>query len=140
MVVDPVGDLSDVAAKGLTRLVVVGEDDEIERLETHLQSRFDSALYVTRSLPYFCEILNPEGGKDKALDWLCGYLGVDPRDTVAFGNGYNDVQMIEWAGLGVAVDGAVPEVIRVADRTAPPVEADGVAQTLEELLDRGLIG
>ena len=70
VVVDPVGDLSDMAAKGLTRLVVVGEDDEIERLEAHLQSRFDSALYVTRSLPYFCEILNPEGGKDKALDWF----------------------------------------------------------------------
>ena len=140
VVVDPVGDLSSVAEKGLTRLVVVGEDDEIERLEAHLQSRFDSSLYVTRSLPYFCEILSPEGGKDKALDWLCGYLDVDPRDTVAFGNGYNDVQMIEWAGLGVAVDGAVPEVIRVADRTAPPVEADGVARTLEELLEQGLIG
>lgn len=140
VVVDPVGDLSAVADKGLTRLVVVGDEEEIERLEGHLQSLFDSSLYVTRSLPHFCEILNPEGGKDKALNWLCGYLEVDPRDTVAFGNGYNDVQMIEWAGLGVAVDGAVPEVMRVADRTAPPVEADGVAQTLEELLEQGLIG
>ena len=140
VVVNAVGDLSAIADKGLTRLVVAGGEDEIERLETHLQALFGSSLYVTRSLPPFCEILHPESGKDKALDWLCGYLGVDQRDTIAFGNGYNDVQMIQWAAMGVAVDGSVPQVIEVADRTAPRLQEDGVAQMLEELLDQGLIG
>jgi Cof subfamily protein (haloacid dehalogenase superfamily) len=140
VIVTAVGDLSAIADEGLTRLVVAGVADEIERLETSLKERFDSTLYVTRSLPHFCEILHPEGGKDKALGWLCDYLGVGPQDTIAFGNGYNDVQMLQWAALGVAVAGAVPQVIEVADRTAPPIEEDGVAQVLEELLDQGLIG
>ena len=140
VIVNAVGDLSAIAEKGLTRLVVAGGEDEIEHLEAHLQSLFGSSMYVTRSLPHFCEVLHPEGGKDKALRWLCDYLGVDQRDTIAFGNGYNDVQMIQWAALGVAVDGAVPQVIEVADRTAPALEEDGVAQMLEELLDEGLIG
>ena len=140
VIVKVVGDLSALANKGLTRLVVAGGEDEIERLEAHLKSRFDSTLYVTRSLPHFCEILHPESGKDKALGWLCDYLGVGQRDTIAFGNGYNDVQMLQWAALGVAVAGAVPQVIEVADRTAPPIEEDGVAQVLEQLLDQGLIG
>ena len=101
---------------------------------------FDSQLYITRSLPYYCEILHPEGGKDKALAWLCASLGIDQKETIAFGNGYNDVEMLKWVGLGVAIGGAVPEVLQVADRVAPPIEEDGAAQVLEDLLAKGLIG
>jgi HAD superfamily hydrolase (TIGR01484 family) len=135
-----VGDLKEFAANELTRLVVVGDEQEIQRLETELKSEFNSRLYVTRSLPHFCEILHPQAGKDRALAWISEYLGVRQDETVAFGNGYNDVQMLEWAGLGVAVGGAVSEVLQVADRIAPPIEEDGAAQVLEELLDQGLIG
>ena len=124
----------------MSRIVARGEDEVIERLEAALKDRFDGSMYVTRSLPYFCEILHPSGGKDKALDWLCGYLGVSPERTIAFGNGYNDVQMLEWAGMSVAVGDAVQEVIDIVDFVAPPMEEDGVAQVLEELLEKGLIG
>jgi len=138
--VKAVGDLNEVADMELTRLVVVGDEDEIQRLESSLIARFDSRLYVTRSLPHFCEILHPLGGKDRALEWLCEHLGVRREETVAFGNGYNDVRMLEWVSLGIAIGGAVPEVLVVADRVAPPLEEDGAAQVLEELLDAGLIG
>ena len=138
--INVVDDLRSVADMEFTRLVVVGHDGKVQRLETALRERFDSTLYVTRSLPHFCEILHPDGGKDKALSWLCGHLGICPEETVAFGNGYNDVQMLQWAGLGVAIGGAVPEVLAVADRVAPPIEQDGAAQVLEELLGHGLIG
>ena len=135
-----VGDLASFDGDDLTRLVFRGADDVIERLEADLKARFDSELYVTRSLPYFCEILHPLGGKDKALAWLAANIGVDRRETVAFGNGFNDVQMLEWSGLGVAIGGAVPQILAVADVVARPVEEDGVALILEELIDRGLIG
>lgn len=124
----------------MTRLVVRGADDDIERLELDLKGRFNGRLYITRSLPYFCEILHPDGGKEKALQWLCGHLGIREERTVSFGNGYNDVEMLRWAGLSVAVDGAVPEAVEAADFVAPSMEEDGVARTLEDLLDRGLIG
>lgn len=133
-------DFKRVAELDLTRLVVVGDDDKIEMLESSLKSEFDSQLHITRSLSYFCEILHPEGGKDKALEWLCDYLGIAYDETIAFGNGYNDVQMLDWVNLGVAIGGAVPEVLAVADRVAPPIEEDGAAQVLEDLLDQGLIG
>ena len=139
-VVRVVEDLKELAANGLTRLVVVGSEDEVQRLEAELEAGFDSRLYVTRSLPYFCEILHSQAGKDRALAWLCDYLDVRREETVAFGNGYNDVQMLAWAGLGVAIGGAVPEVLDVADRVAPPIEDDGATQVLEEVLERGLIG
>ena len=138
--VNVLDDLHYVADLEPTRLVVVGEEDDIRTLERDLLARFDSQLYVTRSLPHFCEILHPESGKHVALARLCDRLGVGKHETVAFGNGYNDVPMIRWAGLGVAIGGAVPEVLEVAARVAPPIEADGAAQVLEELLDQGLIG
>ena len=124
----------------MTRLVVRGDDDAIESLEVELKARFDGALYVTRSLSYFCEILHPDAGKDKAIEWLCEYLDVSPLDTLAFGNGYNDIQMLSEAGLGVAVDGAVSQAIAVADFVAPSMEEDGVARVLEYLLDGGYVG
>ena len=105
-----------------------------------MKALFDSRLHITRSLPHFCEILHPEGGKHKALEWLCVHLGIRQDETVAFGNGYNDVDMLRWSGLGVAIGGAVPEVLEVADMVAPPLEEDGAAQVLEDLLRRGLIG
>ncbi len=135
-----VDDLRSAAEMEFTRLVVVGRDEQIKRLEADFRGRFDSTLYVTRSLPHFCEILHPSGGKEQALAWMCNYLGISQDETIAFGNGYNDIQMLEWAGLGVAIGGAVPEALAVADRVAPPIEQDGAARVLEELLDKGLIG
>ena len=124
----------------MTRIVVRGDEDAIESLEVELNRRFDGSLYVTRSLSYFCEILHPDAGKDKAIEWLCRYLNISARDTLAFGNGYNDIQMLSEAGLGVAVDGAVPQAIAVADFVAPSMEDDGVARVLEYLMDGGCLG
>lgn len=138
VVINEVGDLTKVAEMEPTRLVAVGDPEEVEKLESQLQGIFDSALHVTRSLPQFCEVLHPRSGKDKALEQLCKPLGIGREKVVAFGNGYNDVDMLRWAGLSVAIGGAVPQALAAADRTAPPVEQDGVAQVLEELLAQGM--
>ena len=139
-VVRVVDDLRPLARRRPTRLLAVGEEAAVHALELRFNQQFDSRLHVTRSLPTFCEILHPGGGKHMALEWLCGHLGIDPRSAVAFGNGYNDVHMLEWAALGVAIGGAVPEALDAADLVAPPIQEDGVAQVLEDLLDRGKIG
>ena len=133
-------DIDGFTSRSMSRIVVHGDDGEIKSLERTLKDRFDGDMYITRSLPYFCEILNPSGGKDKALEWLCGYLGVSREETIAFGNGYNDVHMLEWARMSVAVGDAVDEVLEIVDLVAPPMEEDGVAQVLDEMLEKGLIG
>ncbi len=140
--VELVDNLRDVADEGLTRIVAVGMEDHdaIERLERRAKPLLSEQMLVMRSLPYFCEILHPNGGKEDALAWMCDYFGIQRSETVAFGNGYNDVQMLDWASLGIAVGDAVPEALAAADRIAPPFEEHGVAQVLEELLGEGLIG
>lgn len=135
-----VKDFKFIDAEYLTRIVVVGKDTDIGEIEVDMKAMFDSKLYVTRSLPQFCEILHPEGGKEKALAWLCTHFGIDQHETVAFGNGYNDIGMLEWAQLGIAIEGSPPEVLAVADNIAPPVSEEGVASVLEELVTKGLVG
>lgn len=60
-------------------------------------------------------------------------LGKGPSDVVAVGDGLNDLEMLEYAGLAVAIEGADPRVLAVADRTAPPPERDGLALLFAEL-------
>ena len=127
-----VKDFKFIDAEYLTRIVVVGKDTDIGQIEIDMKAMFDSKLYVTMSLSQFCEILHPEGGKEKALAWLCTHFGIDQHETVAFGNGYNDIGMLEWAHLGIAIEGSPPEVLAVADNIAPPVSEEGVASVLEE--------
>ncbi|MYE54162.1 MAG: HAD family phosphatase [Chloroflexi bacterium] len=135
-----VSNLREVASEGLTRIVAVGDDADIEALERDIRPLLSMSVLVMRSLPYFCEILHPRGGKEDALGWMCERFGIARSETIAFGNGYNDVQMLEWAGLGIAVGDAVPEALAAADSVAPPFDEHGVAQVLEELLAKGLIG
>ena len=139
-VVNLVESLEMLAEKMLTRLVLVGDETRVFNVYRQLTSSFGSELHVTRSLPHFCEILHSDAGKHNALAWLCKKVGARQDETVAFGNGYNDVDMLRWAGLGIAVSGAVSEVIQVADQVAPPLEEDGPASVMEELLRLGLIG
>jgi len=135
-----VSNLREVADEGLTRIVAVGDDADIEALERDIKPLLSMSVLVMRSLPYFCEILHPRGGKEDALGWMCERFGIARSETIAFGNGYNDVQMLEWAGMGIAVGDAVPEALAAADSVAPPFDEHGVAQVLEELLDRGMVG
>ena len=135
-----VDDLRKIADKRLIRLVAVGADAHIKTLEHSLKMLLSNRMLITRSLPHFCEILHHKGGKEDALAWMCDYFDIKRSETVAFGNGYNDVQMLDWVSLGIAVGDAVPEALAAADRIAPPFEEHGVAQALEELVSKGLIG
>lgn len=76
------------------------------------------------------------GGVSKAvtLARLVADLGISQADVVAFGDQPNDVPMLEWAGVGVAMCGGHPAALAVADEIAPPCNDDGVAQVLERLL------
>lgn len=79
--------------------------------------------------------LAPEGvSKASALETVRRQLGVDRAQTLALGDGRNDLEMFGWAGWAVAMGQAVPEVIAAADEVAPSVDEDGAAVVLEDLV------
>lgn len=61
------------------------------------------------------------------------HLGIPQGDSIAFGDGQNDLEMIAYAGIGVAIEGSNPELLRLADRTALPPNRHGIAIAFAEL-------
>lgn len=91
-------------------------------------------VHVTTSGKPMLEVSPAGVTKDAGLETLCDHLGIDPRDTVAFGDGANDVEMLAWAGQSWAMANAVPEAVAAADHRARSNAEDGVARVIEELL------
>jgi Cof subfamily protein (haloacid dehalogenase superfamily) len=117
-----------------TKLVLVDHPGDVEHWLEEARAAFAGRLYVTRSLPHYVEIGGLEGTKSRALKFLCGLWGVDPTRVIAFGDADNDVDMLRFAGHGVAVGAMSDEVREAADAVALPVDEDGVASYLERLL------
>ncbi len=98
---------------------------------------FGGALQVMRSHPRFIELTPLHASKGRALAWLAQTWGVLPAQVIAVGDAENDLSMIEWAGLGVAMGQAAVHVRAAADWIAPSVEEDGVAEVVRRFILNG---
>jgi Cof subfamily protein (haloacid dehalogenase superfamily) len=130
-----VGPLLDWLDEPPTKLVCVGEPAALDELEPRLKERFAGRAYVSKSLPHFLEFAQESVTKGSGMDFLAEHLGFGKAETVAFGDGENDVELVEWPAYGVAVANAHERVKAVARWVCPPAEEEGVAQVLEALLD-----
>jgi Cof subfamily protein (haloacid dehalogenase superfamily) len=135
LTVHAVGDLLGWLERPATKLVTVGVPQLLDLLEERMKALFDGRLYIAKSLPYFLEFASPDVTKGAGLAFLAEHLGFAPAATVAFGDGENDIELLEWAGYAVAVANADERVLAVADLVCPPVTEEGVAQVIEAYLD-----
>lgn len=103
-------------------------DEERERL-----AKLYPEMMITVAYTYNLEMNVPEATKGIGLLKLAELLGFDREQVMAFGDGGNDISMIQCAGIGYAMENAPEEVKMTADRIAPPNTEDGVAQILESM-------
>ena len=104
-------------------------DRRREALESLAREFPDMA--VTSSISNNIEINDRAATKGEALRFLCRYLGLEIRDTMAFGDGSNDMSMIQAVGIGVAMANADPDLKAAADFVTDTNDADGVAKAIE---------
>ncbi len=123
------------AGEDPTKLVIVDHPDDVPGWLEEARRAFSGRLFVTRSLPHYVEVGGLEGTKSSALEFLCGLWEVDPARTLAFGDADNDIDMLSFAGLGVAVGGISEEVRAAADAVAPSVNEDGVASFIRGIVE-----
>jgi len=119
-----------------TKLVIVDRPNDIKGWLEEAQTAFAGRLFVTRSLPHYVEVGSLEGTKASAVRFLCERWGIEPERVLAFGDADNDIDMLRFAGHGVAVGGMTGEVREAADRVVPGVDEDGVAGYVETLLGK----
>jgi Cof subfamily protein (haloacid dehalogenase superfamily) len=134
--VTEVGDLSSWLHRPPTKLVAIGEPEAMASLRDRLRRRFDGRLFATTSLPTFLELANPAVSKGTGLEFVARRLGVARERTIAFGDGENDIELVAWAGFGIAVANAHPLLRERADWVCPGPDEDGVAQVLEAIAQR----
>lgn len=121
-------------AGGSTKFLIPGEPELLVQLESEMKAALSEQMEVFRSAPFFLEL--PPKGIDKAqsLQRLLTHLGLEHESLMAFGDGFNDLSMIQFAGQGVAMANAVEEVKSIADFVTTSNEEDGIAHALEQLL------
>ena len=121
-----------------TKLLVKTNGFEASRaLMKEFSERFAGRAYVTSSNEDFVEMMNPGADKGKCLRKLADILGVPMENVMALGDGDNDVEMIEIAGLGIAVANAREETKSSADDIAPSNDECGVAWAIEKYVLNG---
>ena len=145
----PVADLKahlrETAAEGGVQKIMLfsRRDDpsaaELAAIRRELAERFPS-VRVTASTWNNLELNSSAAHKGNALRRFAEHLGLSLENCAAFGDGLNDLSMVEMAGVGVAMANAVPEVKRAASRLAPSNDEDGVAAVLEQLEAEGALG
>lgn len=126
--------LDEVLAEPSLKLVL--RDDEVDPTVL-LQAARSFAIpgcHPTTSGAPFLEVGPESVTKATALERLCGLWGIDRSDVVAFGDNLNDVEMLAWAGLGVAMGNAETEAKAAADEVTSGNDEDGVAVVIERLL------
>ncbi|MDO4988044.1 MAG: Cof-type HAD-IIB family hydrolase [Synergistes sp.] len=116
-------------------LGVAFDKDEFHKMFDEIRRVFGSRVYSATSWGAFVEIVNPAVNKAFALRRVCEHYGVSREDVVAFGDGSNDKEMIEWAGTGVAMGNSGELLKEAADIVAPPNTEDGAAVIMESILN-----
>lgn len=132
-----VGDLRNVLDNAPTKVLALSEDTEvIDRLLGNLRQQYTPAeLYLTKSVATFFEATNPAVNKGTGVRYLAEeLLGLEPAQVMTVGDNFNDLEMLEYAGIGVAMGNAPSDVQAIAQWVAPSVEQDGAAVAIEKFL------
>ncbi len=120
-----------------TKLLALSENTELlSRILAQLGRHYPTQeLYLTRSVEYFVEATHPLANKGEAVRFVAeDLLDLKPDQVMTIGDNFNDLEMIRYAGLGVAMGDAPAPVKQAADWVAPGVDQDGVAVALEQFL------
>jgi Cof subfamily protein (haloacid dehalogenase superfamily) len=125
---------SEFAHRPTVKIVLV---DEPERAEEHiaaLRALLGERAYLTRSHTAFVEVIDPAVNKGESLRFVSERYGVPLDETLAVGDAWNDVPLLDAAGIGVAMGSGPPELLSRADAVVGDVAHDGVAEAIERFV------
>jgi Cof subfamily protein (haloacid dehalogenase superfamily) len=105
-------------------------NNAIKKLPNEIYNKYT----VVRSAPFFLEFINKEVNKGVGVDILAKNLGIKKEEVICMGDAGNDIHMIEYAGLGVAMGNAFPEIKKIANYITKTNEENGVAHAINKFI------
>ncbi len=133
--VQEVGDLVSWLERPPTKLVAVADPPDVPALRSALAEAFADRLFLTTSLPFLLELGNPAVSKGTGIAFVADRLGISLDRIVSFGDGENDIELIDEVGFGIAVEDANPLLLERADWVCPSADVEGVATVIETYLE-----
>ena len=118
----------------INKCLMTAPEEIAPELEKQLQEKYSDVASIYRSEPFFLEILPRGIDQAQSLARLLEILGLDKERMIACGDGYNDLTMIKFAGLGVAMENAVLPVRKAADYITMSNNDDGIAHVVEKFM------
>jgi Cof subfamily protein (haloacid dehalogenase superfamily) len=134
--VEAVGDLMKVLPPDPMKILIVGEPEELARVEATIR-RYCPDIHAVFSEATYLEILPAGVSKGSALRVLAQAVGVELQETIAVGDNPNDLEMIQTAGLGVAVANAHPDVKAVAQYVTVRPGGEAIAEVIQRFILNG---
>ncbi|WP_394679865.1 Cof-type HAD-IIB family hydrolase [uncultured Exiguobacterium sp.] len=134
MDVVPVTDFKAAIQTPVVKCLMMAEETHLACVEQTLQQELAGKLAVARSKPFFLEFTEDGVTKGTSLALLSEKLGIAQEEVIACGDGNNDLSMIEWAGLGVAMANAADTVKEKAQYMTASNDEDGVALVVEKFM------
>ena len=119
--------MRDAEAYQIIALMPSQMDGEVGTLLPHCR--------LPRWHPAFTDIVANGNSKAAGMEAICRHFGIHQDDTIAFGDGANDIEMLQWAGIGIAMGNAAQEVKDAADMVTATVDDEGIEKAISKLLD-----
>ena len=126
-----VDDFSKVITNPVNKILVAGNPDHLQEIHQAMFDPFKDTVTAAFSAPFYFEYTDKGIDKAKALDIVFPKMGILAENMIAFGDGQNDRSIIEYAGIGVAMGNAVPEILDIADEVTLTNDEDGIAAMLD---------
>ena len=123
-----------VSDYNLNKMLMTAPPEKAAILVEELQEKFKDVLSIYRSEPFFIEIMPKNVDKAASLDIMLKSLGITKDDVICCGDGFNDKSMIEYAGVGVAMENAQPAVKEVADYITKSNDEDGIVHVIDKFI------
>lgn len=118
----------------INKCIVTAPPECTKELEQKLAAKYKDILSVYRSEPFFIEIMPPKVDKAASLDRMLENTGLTRENAICCGDGFNDISMIKYAGVGVAMGNAQKEVKEAADFITGTNDENGLVQVMEAFI------
>ena len=134
LAIKEVGDFKDTVTFPVNKCLMTGEPEYLATVEKKLKEKYAGSLNIFRSEPFFLELMPKGIDKASVLKRFISFLGIGRDEVICCGDGYNDLTMIEFAGLGVAMANAREEVLAAADYVTASNDEDGIVKVIEKFI------
>lgn len=116
------------------KMLIIDEPAVLDELIPVFRELLGDQMHITKSKPHYLEFMHKEGTKGHALTFLANHFGCDLEETIAVGDSWNDHEMLECAGLGVAMGNAIEPLKAIADYVTLSNNEDGVKHVIDKFI------